>query len=169
MKGRKHLLAKVRGVKGKGRLIHRQPEVNFRESYRIQGKTIIRVDDYTSGRVFDDAICNAFYPIDLHTKDGLKGEKLKTGTLPTVPLGALIPMGMANIMVAGRCVSSDRLANSALRVQASCMAMGQAAGAAAALAVQKQTTPGALPLNELKALLKKHGAILAGESVTADS
>ena len=42
-----------------------------------------------------------------------------------------------NILVAGRCVSSDRLANSGLRVQASCMAMGQAAGAAAALAVQK--------------------------------
>jgi hypothetical protein len=47
--------------------------------------------------------------------------------------------------------------------------MGQAAGAAAALAVQKQTTPGAVPLDELKALLKKHGAILAGESITAGS
>jgi hypothetical protein len=169
LKGRKDLLAKVRGAKGKGRLMHRQPEVSFRESYRIQGETVITVDDYTSGRVFDDAICNAFYPVDLHTKDGVRPKKLKPGTVPTVPLSALVPKGSSNILVAGRCVSSDRLANSALRVQASCVAMGQAAGAAAALAVQKQTTPSAVSLGELRALLKNHGAILAGDSITVGS
>jgi len=59
-----------------------------------------------------------------------------TSVVPTVPRSALIPKGSRNLLVAGRCVSSDRLANSALRVQASCMGMGQAAGANAALAAE---------------------------------
>ena len=130
--GRKAVLEMVR--KEKTRLVHLQPEVGFRESYRIEGETVITFEDYTSGRVFDDAVCNAFYPVDLHTKDGVSPKPLKPGTVPTVPLSALVPKGSRNIIVAGRCVSSDRLANSGLRVQASCMAMGQAAGAAAALA-----------------------------------
>ena len=159
--GRKSVLKKLRAGSSKGkRLMHLQPETSFRESYRIEGETLITVDDYTSGRVFDDAICNAFYPVDLHTKTGVRPKPLKPGTVPTVPLSALVPKGSSNIMVAGRCVSSDRLANSGLRVQASCMAMGQAAGATATLAVEQQKTPLAVPLNDIKALLTQHGAIL---------
>jgi hypothetical protein len=118
--------------KTKERLMHLQPEPGFRESYRIEGETVITVQDYTSGRLFDDAICYAFYPVDLHTKNGVKPVPLKPGTFPTIPLSALIPKDSRNIIVAGRCVSSDRLANSGLRVQAPCMAMGQAAACAAA-------------------------------------
>lgn len=158
--GRKAILAKVR--KEKRRLMHMQPETAFRESYRIEGETIITVDDYTSGRVFDDAVCYAFYPVDLHTKDGVKPDPLKKGIVPTVPLSALIPKGSENILVAGRCVSSDRLANSGLRVQAPCMAMGQAAGAAAALAARKNKTPLEVSLKELRELLVGHGAIVPG-------
>ena len=69
-----------------------------------------------------------------------------------MPLGALVPKGSLNLTVAGRSVSSDRLANSALRVQASCMAMGQAAGAAAALAVRANSTPSDVPLDEIREL-----------------
>ena len=69
----------------------------------------------------------SFYPIDLHDAKGVRPKHLKHGKVPTIPRGALIPKGSKNIMVAGRCVSSDRLANSAARVQASSMAMGQAA------------------------------------------
>ena len=159
-KGRKDLLAKVRSARGKGRLMHLQPEASFRESYRIQGETVITVDDYTSGRVFDDAICYAFYPVDLHTRTGVRPKKLKPGTVPTVPLRALVPKGSRDILVAGRCVSSDRLANSGLRVQASCMAMGQAAGATAALAVEKNTTPLQVPLGDIREVLRKYGAIV---------
>jgi len=157
LKGRRQVLDWVR-VKGE-RLMHLQPEAAFRESYRIEGETLITVEDYTSGRKFDDAICNAFYPVDMHTKTGVKPKPLKPGTVPTIPLSALAPKGGRNILVAGRCVSSDRLANSGLRVQASCMAMGQAAGAAAALAAEKKTTPLQVPLPELHQLLEKHGAI----------
>ena len=158
LKGRKEVLKKIR--KEDRRLMHLQPEASFRESYRIKGETVITVDDYTSGRVFKDAVCYAFYPVDLHTRTGVKPKPLSKGTVPTIPLSALIPKGSSNIVVAGRCVSSDRLANSGLRVQASCMAMGQAAGAAAVLAVKKNTTPQKVPLKDIRELLKKHGAIL---------
>jgi hypothetical protein len=156
--GRKAILEKVR--KEKKRLMHMQPETAFRESYRIAGETIITVGDYISGRVFDDAICYAFYPVDLHTKDGVKPEPLKKGVVPTIPLSALIPKGSENIIVAGRSVSSDRLANSGLRVQAPCMAMGQAAGVAAALATRKNTTPFNVPLKDIREMLINHGAIV---------
>jgi ABC-type taurine transport system ATPase subunit len=75
----------------------------------------------------------------------------------------LVPKGSRNIIVAGRCVSSDRLANSGLRVQASCMGMGQAAGAAAALAAKTGMTPLEVPIKELYALLREHGAIIPGD------
>jgi len=156
--GRKEVLQKVR--KEKRRLMHLQPETGFRESYRIVGETKITVNDYTSGRCFDDAICYAFYPVDLHTRSGVKPKPLSPGTVPTIPLGALIPKRSRNVIVAGRCVSSDRLANSGLRVQASCMAMGQGAGAAAALSAMHGTTPGELPLSEIRRLLSSHGAIV---------
>jgi hypothetical protein len=160
--GRKSILARVR--EKKQRLMHLQPETGFRESFRIEGETFITVNDYRSGRKFDDAICYAFYPVDLHTKTGVKPEPLKRGVVPTVPLRALIPKGSRNLMVAGRSVSSDRLANSGLRVQAPCMGMGQAAGAAAALAVKSNTTPLDVPLDEIHDLLRKHGAIIPGDA-----
>ena len=160
--GRKAILARVRGEKK--RLMHLQPETGFRESYRIVGETMITVNDYTSGRVFEDAISHAFYPVDLHTKSGVKPKQLKPGTVPTIPLRALIPKGSRNLIVAGRCVSSDRLANSGLRVQASCMGMGQAAGAAAALAAGQGTTPLEVPLAEIHQVLREHGAIIPGKA-----
>jgi len=158
LQGRKDVLERVR--KEKKRLMHMQPETGFRESYRIVGETMITVNDYTSGRRFDDAVCNAFYPVDLHTKSGVKPKPLEPGTVPTIPLRALIPKASRNLIVAGRCVSSDRLANSGLRVQASCMAMGQAAGAAAALAAKKGTTPLELPISDIRKLLRNHAAIV---------
>lgn len=160
--GRKAILAKLR--KEGQRLLHLQPETGFRESFRIVGETVVTVNDYSSGRLFEDAISYAFYPVDLHTKTGVRPQPLKPGTVPTIPLRALIPKDSRNLMVAGRCVSSDRLANSGLRVQASCMGMGQAAGAAAALAAHSERTPLEVPLTEIHALLKEHGQIVPGKA-----
>jgi hypothetical protein len=156
--GRRSVLEKIR--KEGRRLMHMQPEAAFRESFRIVGETVITVNDYTSGRFFEDAVTNAFYPVDLHTKDGVKPKPLRPGTVPTVPLRALIPKGSRNLLVAGRSVSSDRLANSGLRVQASCMGMGQAAAAAAVLAAKGGTTPLEVPLADIHGLLAEHGAII---------
>ncbi|NLT70170.1 MAG: FAD-dependent oxidoreductase [Verrucomicrobiaceae bacterium] len=156
--GRRSILEKVR--REKKRLMHLQPETGFRESYRIEGETMVTVHDYTSGRHFDDAISYAFYPVDLHTREGVKPAPLKPGVVPTIPLRALVPKGSRDLLVAGRCLGSDRLANSGLRVQASCMGMGQAAGAAAALAAGAGSTPLEVPLAELHATLREHGQIV---------
>ncbi|MEY3395366.1 MAG: hypothetical protein RL346_1602 [Verrucomicrobiota bacterium] len=160
--GRKSILAALRKKKD-ARLMHMQPETGFRESYRIDGEILITVNDYRSGKKFEDAVCHAFYPVDLHTRNGVKPEPLKPGVIPTIPLRALVPKGSRNIMVAGRSVSSDRLANSGLRVQASCMAMGQAAGVTAVLAARAGTTPLDVPLREIHHLLRQHGAIIPGD------
>jgi hypothetical protein len=162
--GRKSLLRLLRFTRTlpgceQARILTMAPETGIRETYRIVGQTQITCDDYTSGRVFDDAVCYSFYPIDLHDENGVEPKPLQPGVVATVPLGALVPKGSRNLIVAGRSVSSDRLANSALRVQASCMAMGQAAGAAAALAARRNVSPHEVPLDELKTLLRQHGAI----------
>jgi hypothetical protein len=78
--------------------MHLQPETGFRESYRIEGETVITVNDYRSGRKFDDAICYAFYPGRSPYQNGVKPEPLKPGIVPTIPLRALIPKGSRNIM-----------------------------------------------------------------------
>lgn len=139
-----------------------QPETGVRETWRIVGETMVTEKDYVSGRLFEDAVAYSFYPIDLHVDGGVKPRYLAKGTLPTVPRGALIPKVSRNLQVAGRCLCSDRLANSALRVQASCMAMGQAVGANAALAVQSGETPSRVPLEAVRKALREHGAVVPG-------
>ena len=165
IRGRQSLLRVMRFFKSqpgceKLRIERLQPETGIRETFRIVGETNITREDYVAGRVFSDAIAYSFYPIDLHDEQGVRPEPLPEGIVPTIALGALIPKGSRNLLVAGRSVSSDRLANSALRVQASCMAMGQAAGAAAALAARNGITPLRVPMVELQQTLKAHGAIL---------
>ena len=156
------LLRFIRSLPGcqDARLLKMQQETAVRETYRIVGETQITHDDFIAGRRYDDAVSYSFYPIDLHDKHGVTPKPLKRGVVPTVPLRALVPKGSRNLLVAGRCVSSDRLANSALRVQASCMGMGQAAGAAAALAVAQETTPLEVPIKEIHQLLRDHQAIV---------
>lgn len=165
--GRRALLRVVRFLRAQpgfaGLKIERlQAETGVRETYRIDGETRVTEEDYTTGRVFPDAIAYAFYPVDLHDEKGVRPRHLAEGVVPTIPLGALIPRGSQDFVVAGRSVSSDRGANSGLRVQASCMAMGQAAGAAAALAAKQGVTPGRVPLPDLRAALTAHGAIVPG-------
>ena len=163
--GRRSLLRLLRFIQSipgceKARIEKMAQETAIRETYRIVGEKMVTVDDYTGGRVFDDALCYSFYPIDVHDKHGVKPEKLSFGKVPTIPLGALVPKSSRNLLVAGRSLSSDRLANSAARVQASCMAMGQAAGATAALAAKQNTTPLKVNLGDIHAVLKNNGAIV---------
>ena len=166
LRGRASMLRMYRWLKTvpgleKVELVNMSPEVGIRETYRVTGEVLITYEDYVSGRRWDDSVCYAFYPVDLHSqKSGVQPRHLKAGVVPTVPLRALIPKGSKNLLVAGRCLSCDRLANSGLRVQAACMATGQAAGAAAALAAQRGVTPGQVPIGEIRALLTAQGAIV---------
>ncbi len=138
------------------------PECGIRETCTIDGETRITAADYTAGRRWEDSICFSFYPIDIHLPEGgaIDTRPLAEGVVPTIPLGALLPKRSRNLIVAGRCACGDQQANSAFRVQASSMAMGQAAGAAAALATQLRCELREVPLEQLRALLMRHAAIV---------
>ncbi|MHB0938709.1 MAG: FAD-dependent oxidoreductase [Armatimonadota bacterium] len=138
------------------------PEAGIRETVTIKGKETVTIQDYEAGRAFPDALCYAFYIIDEHLNDGkgINHRALGQCVLPTIPRGALLPAGSRFLIVAGRCLSSDREANSALRVESPCMAMGQAAGALAALSARTGLDPEALPLPDIRNLLREHGAII---------
>ena len=140
-------------------------ECGVRESVVVRGKSTVTADDYQTGRVWEEPVCYSFYPIDVHTSsgEGLHKRDLAEGIVPTVPRGALLPVGSKNFIVAGRCISSDREANSALRTQATCMATGQAAGAMAALSAATGVDPGDLPIVDVHALLRRHGGIVPKE------
>jgi hypothetical protein len=136
-------------------------ETAVRETYRISGLYEITREDYINGVNFNDAISYSFYPIDLH-RNGKKihQEFLKEGVVAQIPLRSLIPKNSNNMIVAGRCLSSDRMANSALRVQASCMGMGQAAAVAASIANRMGVSPENVPFNDIKNELINNGAIV---------
>ena len=136
-------------------------ECGIRETVRIKGKKTVTKDDYLAGRRYGDDICYTYYPIDLHIISvGVPKTYLDEYIVPTIPRGALLPEGSKNFLTAGRCVSSDQLANSAIRVQATCMAEGQAAGALAALAVKGNVDVEDVPMEALYEVLERNGAIV---------
>ncbi len=137
-------------------------ETGIRETVTIKGRATVTTHDYESGARYDDALCYAFYPVDEHLNDGggTNFRVLAANVLPSIPRGALLPEHSRFLITAGRCLSSEREANSGLRVECPCMAMGQAAGAMAALSVTSGLSPEALPLNEIHALLRAHGAVV---------
>ncbi len=138
------------------------PEAGIRETATIRGKATVTTADYMAGRRYEDALCHAFYPIDEHLNDGdgTHYVPLAEGVVPTIPRGALLPADSRFLIVAGRSLSSERDAHSALRVQCPCMAMGQAAGAMAALSARTGQDPEALPLADIYDLLRAHAAIV---------
>ena len=145
-------------------LVACSPEVGVRETWRVEGDYVLTGDDYAEGRVFPDSVAYVFYPVDVHSATtGVQPKHLKRGTVPTVPLRSLVAKGVRNLLVAGRCRSADRVANSGLRVQAACMATGQAAGEAAALAAERGCDVRDVPLAELKRrLVRTHHVVPEG-------
>lgn len=142
-------------------------ECGVRETVRIDSEYDVTVEDYVSGKRFDDAVCYAFYPVDLHmakdsknTKNNLNNIFLQDGVVPSVPYRSLVPAGAKNVLCAGRIIGADQLANSALRVEATCMAVGQAAGVAAAIAAKEGKSVQDVPYETLADTLRGQGAIV---------
>lgn len=126
-------------------------ECGVRESRTIIGEESVSAEDYRSGKVWPETVAQAFYPMDLHDAErGIVKIDLPEGVVGTVPRGALIPKGSSCLLAAGRIIACDRMANAALRIQAVCMATGQAAGALAALSAERGCEPGALSYELLR-------------------
>ena len=135
-------------------------ETGVRESNRVIGEATVTAEDYINGFMYTDSICYAFYPIDLHVLSGIEKTYHKENIVAKIPYRALIPKGSKRILCAGRCISSDTLANSGIRVEAVCMATGQAAGCAAALSAKSDCCVGDVKYAELCNSLKAINAII---------
>ena len=140
-----------------------------RESRRIVCDMQMSKEDFLTGRLYPDSICYSYYNIDLHSNKKNeafeKAERLPDGIVPNITYRALCVKGFDNLLVAGRCASADRATMSALRVKSSCMAMGQAAGTAAALCADGCVR--VLEMARLKEVLQKNGAIVPDKALFA--
>ncbi len=143
-----------------GDVITAAPCVASRESRRVVCDTRVTAEDYVSGKVWPDAVCYSYYPIDQHRPEGdsVFNIWIPDGVYPTLPLSMMIPRGLSNVLVAGRCASGDRLAQSAFRVKSSCMAMGEAAGVTAALARDGEIRD--VPVDAVRTVLRENGCLV---------
>ncbi len=137
------------------------PYALARETYHTVGEYLITKEDFFKAVDFEDKVCNAFNYVDLHSQDVgcevefIEGEEL----LPKVPFRALIPKDSNRITVAGRNISANRIAFAGIRAQCICMAMGQAMGAAAAMAVKRGVFTRELNSKDIVAVTVEHGAV----------
>ncbi|WP_433896315.1 FAD-dependent oxidoreductase [Sphingobacterium mizutaii] len=142
------------------------PFLGIRETRRIVGDYVMTADDILTCRRFDDAVAVASYPLDIHHPEGGGCTLTWCGDSYDIPYRSLVPKKVKNLLVAGRSISTTHEAMSAIRVMAPCMAMGEAAGRAAKLAVRHGVSPADVNVEELRAELINSGAYL-GEDLTA--
>lgn len=137
-------------------------QIGVRESRRIQGHYMLNAEDVLSGRRFDDCIARSGYPIDIHNPEG-KGVTagfIKEGGAYDIPYRSIVPQGVTNLLLAGRCISTTHEAQATTRLTPSCMAIGQAAGTAAAMAAITGVDVANVPIQELQQQLIRDNAEL---------
>ena len=144
-------------------LLTTAPHIGIRETRRIQGQYQLTSQDVVEQRQFDDVIAQSCYMIDIHLPDqiGTTLIKLPRGTHYDIPYRCLVPPRPRNLILSGRCVSCTHEALASLRVQAIAIAIGQAAGTAAALAARHGLDVGTVPIEQLQKRLVYGGAILS--------
>lgn len=148
---------------GHARLIASGGRIGIRESRRILGEYVLTADDVLSGRRFEDGIARSAYPIDIHAPEPDEAHVdgfLAEGQSYDIPYRCLVPLRVDNLLVSGRCISTTHEAHGSTRVSPNCMAFGQAAGTAAALAVQLGVLPRDLDCRVLRGTLSAQGANL---------
>jgi hypothetical protein len=125
------------------------PMMGIRESRRAVGDYVLSDEDHLECRKFADVIARNRYPIDIHLKTGIDYRKFPPGEWHDVPYRSLVVKGFDNLWVAGRCLSATFVAQSAVRIQPVCRAMGEAAGVAAALCASQGLASRDLPYESL--------------------
>ena len=141
-------------------LLSSAPEIGVRESRMIDGLYTLTVEDLKGCVKFDDSVAACNYDIDIHNPEGAGTSHyyFEEGTYYTIPYRSLIPKEAENLLVAGRCISGSHEAQASFRIMPTCCSTGQAAGIAAAAAVQDRTTVPETDIRRIQALLKKHRA-----------
>lgn len=167
MEGREQALEYLRFLRDRvpgyanARLATFGSQIGVRETRRVHGLYRLTKEDVLGARQFDDQIGLCGAPIeDHHDGAGTQWHYLPEGQCVGIPYRALVPAGAGNLLVAGRCFSATHDAHASVRSMGQCMAMGQAAGTAAAMAASRRIpTPEVDPV-VLRDTLRRHGAIL---------
>ena len=140
--------------------------LGVRESRRIVGRYQLTEEDLMAGRIFHDSVVHkANFCLDIHNPSGagqsVHAEKRPvTPPLYDIPFSAMCPIGCNNLITAGRCISGTHVAHSSYRVMRICMAMGQAAGAAAAVMLKTETANDTVDVNLIRRHLIERGVRL---------
>jgi len=142
-------------------MVGTSPAIGVRESRRIHGDYRLTREDVLAGRRFEDEIALCGAPIEDHGAGaGTEWRYVDEGGVYGIPYRTLLPRGVEGLLVAGRCFSSTHDAHASARSMATCMAMGQSAGTAAALAAQAGTSPRGVDVAQLRRRLADAGALL---------
>jgi hypothetical protein len=127
------------------------------------GEYVLTEADVLGAQKFPDGIARNNYPIDIHrpTKDQRPGlTRLPPGAYHEIPYRCLVPLGVEQLLVAGRCLSATFAAQGSVRVQSNCRAMGEAAAVAMAMSLTEQITPRQVDGVRLRQKLISQGAKL---------
>ncbi len=138
-------------------LLETAAQVGIRETRRIVGAHVLTEDDVLDCADFDDVVgCNG-WPLEQHLKGAAKWTFLGGRGYHQIPYRSLIPLGVDNLLVAGRCASATPEGQSSIRVSGPCFVMGQAAGTAANLALQSNKAPRSISIADLQNKLSMDG------------
>jgi hypothetical protein len=134
-------------------LIKIAPQIGVRESRRVFGKYKLTMSEVIEGCKYPDGIARSNYPIDIHNPigEGTSIQHLQPGDYYEVPYRCLVPKDIKNLIVGSRCISATHEAHSSLRVMPVVAGIGEAAGLAAAWAVQQGILPSRIDGKKLKA------------------
>ena len=131
-------------------------QIGVREGRRIRGRFTITANDLARGLRHDQAVCRATFPIDVHALDDRGNQEIdhqfKRGGSQAydIPFPALVAADVDGLLVAGRCISGDFVAHSSYRVTGNAVPMGEAAGRAAAVSLQRGVMPHQLEWREIR-------------------
>lgn len=135
-------------------------QAGVRETRCIVGLHTITGEEYLNAVEYPDSISRGAHPIDIHSTQVYKQEVQFLEKPAYVPYRALIPVGYPNLLAAGRCLSADRTAFASLRVQASAMGVGQAAGVSAAMCALNGVDVQNVDVELLRNKLREMGAVI---------
>ncbi|RED58483.1 FAD-dependent oxidoreductase [Cohnella lupini] len=143
-------------------LAHIAPQTGVRETNQIRGLYTLSEHDVVNGTRFPDAVAQTNYEIDIHSPDAKKTTDERKVDGYDIPYRCMVPAEFGNLLVAGRAISATHVAMSSMRVQATCYAMGQAAGIAAAVSIEDSCSMQDISIDKLHGLLEYQGVRFSG-------
>ncbi len=140
--------------------------LGVRETRRVQGEYVITAKELAAGKRFWDVVVHkAEFIVDIHNPAGAgqAEDKIQYVVPYDLPYRCFVPLKVENLLTAGRCISGTHRAHASYRVMSICMAMGEAAGTAAALCIKEGCTPRSLEVKKLQDVLTEKGVDLFSE------